>query len=457
MRGVTAEEPAIAASFFDELRISLKLAVPIALAQLALVSMGLVDVAIVGRTTTVDLAAVSIGRSIMFTAMSVGMGVSFALEPIAAQAVGANDPDRAWSAMLATLRAITLVSLPLVLLAFAATLVLEPLGITPEIASRVRWYLVGHGPGLFAFLAFLTGKTFLQAHGSAAPTLVAAIVANLVNAVLCSVLVLGDDALAFMGAPRVGVPPLGALGAGLATSVGAFILAGVVFCFVLKYRPHAAPGLRFPARTIYRLGLPLGLQILAEIGVFSVVALLAGRLGAEVASAHQIALGLASFVFMGAIGISGATSVRVGHAVGAGLSPRRAGFAGLVLGGLLACAGVSLFLQMPRALTALFTDNAEVIEVGTALLGIAALFQLFDCLQAIAAGALRGAGDVRYPFVANVVAHWAIGFPLALLLGFSFGLGARGLWWGLTAGLIVVSAMLIHRFVKLTRTHIARV
>src|SRR5262249_12638339 len=163
-------------------------------------------------------------------------------------------------------------------------------------------------------------------------------------------------------------------------------------------------------------GMPVGLQLLAEIGVFSLVAVLAGRLGRVAVSGHQIAIGLASFTFMGALGISGATAVRVGHAVGEGRVARRPGLVGFALGGVFMSASALLFLAFRRPLVMVFTDDASVIELGASLLVVAAAFQLFDGVQAVAAGALRGAADVRFSFIANVGAHWLIGLPCALLL-----------------------------------------
>ncbi|WP_437984560.1 MATE family efflux transporter [Sorangium sp. So ce117] len=207
---------------------------------------------------------------------------------------------------------------------------------------------------------------------------------------------------------------------------------------------------------VYRLGVPIGLQLLAEVGVFGMTALLAGRLGATVVSAHQIAIGLASFTFMGAIGVGGATAVRVGRAVGAGRSPMRPGVLGLLLGAGLMCVSASMYAAFPRALIGAFTPDADVLAIGVPLLRIAALFQLFDGVQAVAAGALRGAGDVRFPFWANLGAHWAFGLPLSIGLAFGLDLGVRGLWFGLTAGLIAVAGGLSARFVRLARAPLAR-
>ena len=457
-------------SAWTELRALARLSLPIALAQLGLVFMGLVDTAIIGHVSVEDLAATAIGRSIVFGVTSVGMGIGFALDPLASQAVGAGKPERAYQALRAGIQAAALVTLPTILIAFAVTLLLAPLGVDPAILPRVHAFMIGHTPGIFGYLAYLAGKSFLQAHGATRPALVASLVANVVNAVVCSLLVRGDDALVALGLPAIGLPRLGALGAGLASSLGSLLLAVIVLQAARSFRPRVAPPAELPPSataaaepapvtltTVLRLGLPVGLQLLAESGVFSLVALLAGRLGTTVLSAHQIAVGLASFTFMGALGVGGATAVRVGHAIGAGRSPRQSGLVGLGLGAVVMSVGAAVFAVIPRPLIAIFTKDAEVIEVGANLLRIASLFALFDGIQAVASGALRGAGDVRFPFLANVAAHWLVGLPVALLLGFGLGMGAQGLWWGLTAGLVTISVLLAVRFVQLSGRAITRV
>jgi MATE family multidrug resistance protein len=281
-------------------------------------------------------------------------------------------------------------------------------------------------------------------------------VANGINLVASNLLVRGDAALVAIGLRPRGLPALGALGGGIAFSIATLILVAFVLLAALRHRTRS-PGAPVPLSTVYKLGIPIGSQLLAEIGIFSLVALLSGVLGAEVASAHQIAIMMASFTFMGALGVSGATAVRVGHAIGGGRNPRRPGGLGIALGAAGMILGAVVFAAFPRALVSIFTSDERVIAIGIDLVRIAAVFQLFDGVQAVAAGALRGAGDVRFPFVANVVAHWLVGFPVALVLGFVLHGGARGLWWGLTAGLVVVSVALAARFAAVTKRTIARV
>ncbi|HEX8791360.1 MAG TPA: MATE family efflux transporter [Polyangiaceae bacterium] len=429
---------------------------PIAIAQLGLVAMGLVDTAVIGRLSVDDLAGAGIGRSLGYASVMLAIGVAMGLEPVAAQAIGAGDEGRAWRGLVANLRAGLLLSIPLVGAAFAITLALPALGVAAAVVTRVRLYLLGQAPGLALNAAFVAGRVFLQAHGRTAPALVGSLVANGVNLVASNLLVRGDAALTAVGLRPRGLPALGALGGGIAFSIATVILVVFVLAAALRHRT-TAPGAPVPMSIAYRLGIPIGSQLLAEVGIFALVALLSGALGAEVASAHQIAIMMASFTFMGALGVSGATAVRVGHAVGAGRSPRRPGGLGIALGAAGMILGAIAFAAFPRALVSIFTSDERVIAIGIGLVRIAAVFQLFDGVQAVAAGALRGAGDVRFPFVANVVAHWLVGFPVALLLGFALHGGAPGLWWGLTAGLVVISVVLAARFAAVTNRSIARV
>lgn len=442
-----------------EVRTIARLATPIALAQFGLTSMHLVDVAVLGHVSPTELGGASIGRSITFAAIALGMGMASAIEPLASQAVGARDEEQAWRALVAGLIACVLVWIPCSILAVGATWLLGPLGIQAELIGPARAFLVPQLPGMLAFSTFLAVKAFLQAHERTTPSLVAAVVANVVNVVVCNLLVRGDEALLAVGLPPLRLPSFGALGAGVASSIASITLVAWVLAAAWKMRPAGARrSLRdAPIRKVLRVGSPIGLQLLAEIGVFSLAGVLAGKLGSIAASAHQIALSLASFTFMGALGISGATAVRVGHAIGEGRSPRGAGLVGIALGGAFMAACGVVFLVGRRPLAGAFTDDAAVIELGATLLVVAAAFQLFDGVQGVAAGALRGAADVRFAFLANVGAHWLVGFPLALWLAFRAGLGAQGLWLGLLVGLVLVAILLLWRFVVVTRSAIARV
>jgi MATE family multidrug resistance protein len=439
-----------------ELRELVRLSWPITVAQLGTIAMSLVDTAILGRVSIEDLAGASIGRAIGFASVTLTMGVATGLEPLASQALGAGDPGRAWMGLLANMRACTMLWLPSVLVSFAVTLALAPLGVEATVIERSRAYLLGQAPMMGFIGIFLANKVFLQAHGITRPALWGSGVANVVNFVVCNVLVRGDAALVQVHLPPLGLPHLGAFGGGLALSISTLVLALFVYMPARARKPKTlAPPI--PAGLVWKLGMPVGMHMLAEYAVFTLIALLAGRLGARVVSAHQIAIALASFMYMGALGVSGATAVRVGLAVGAGRAPRRAGLLGIGVGAAFMSIGVVLFSVFPTFLVDIFTDDPDTIVLGAQLLRIAALFQLFDGVQVVASGALRGAGDVRFPFVLNVAAYWLLCLPVALFLGFGMDLGARGLWWGITLGLVFAAVALTSRFMSITRTRIARV
>jgi len=421
----------------EEARALVRLAAPIAAAQFGLMTMGLVDTAILGRVSKVDLAAAALGRNIGFAAQTLSMGLAMALEQLAAQAVGAGDVGRAWRSFTATLRTIAMAWPPTVLVALLGTLLLPRIGVDVAVVHRTREFIVAWAPGLFAFPCFIAAKTFLQAHARTRPALVAAIVANVVNLVVCTVL----------------VRRYGALGSGLALSVASLLLAGMVLRAAWSLRPANVVAREVSQREVFRVGLPVGAQMLAEVGVFALVSVLTGHFGSAVVSANQIALGLASFTFMGALGVSGATAVRVGHAYGRvdREGARRSGLTGIALGAATMAISAVVFALAPRLLVRLFTHDPQIVALGAALVRVAAVFQLFDGMQAVGAGALRGAGDVRFAFGAGVVSYWIVGLPLALFFGFSRGRGALGMWWGLSASLVAAALLFLVRFIAVTR------
>ncbi len=442
----------------EEIRALARLAAPIAMAQVGLNALALVDTAIVGNDSTLDFEAATLGRSVFFTVASVGLGVGMALEPIASQAVASGEQGRAWVAFRRTLRAVAYQWPVAVVLAFGLTFLLPLLRVADAEVRGARLFMLGNVPGLYFFVAFIAGKTFLQAHGRTRPLLVGAVVANVVNWAVCNVLVRGDACLRDWHLPALGLPHLGAFGAGVASSVA----SGVLFLWTLvAARQHRGDDPRSEdgpsVKRILELGIPMGLQLLAEIGAFTFAALLAAWFGPSQVGAYQVALMLASVTFMGAMGVSGATAVRVGRAVGEGRSARNAGLSGIGMGASVMLVGVAAFTLVPRTLVGFFTHDEAVLDLGSKLLRIAAVFQLFDGVQVVAAGALRGAGDVRYPFVANVVAHWGMGLPVALGLAFGLHWGALGLFCGLTVGLVAVSFGLGLRFFHVSKKLIERV
>ena len=246
-------------------------------------------------------------------------------------------------------------------------------------------------------------------------------------------------------------------GSALATTLVQFSEVGFLAWVVRQVPLPARPAdlhRRLPEdeRRILRVGIPIGLHFGAEVGVFALAGFLAGRLGADSLAAHQVALTVASVTFTFAMGIGNAGSVRVGLAVGAGDTPgaRRAGLLALAAGAsFMGCAAIT-YLVFPRQIVALLTNAPDIAALAVPLFMVAAVFQVSDGLQGVGAGVLRGAGDSRFTFTANVVGHYLVGLPLALFLGFSMGWGVLGIWWGLCAGLTAVAAALVWRFLRIS-------
>jgi len=277
------------------------------------------------------------------------------------------------------------------------------------------------------------------------------VTANIINAVGNWLLIYG----------RLGAPAMGAVGSGWSTAFARIYLAAILVGYLLWYdHKHRTELLRTPIqpelariRRLIALGFPAAMQITLEIGVFALVTALIGRLGAISLASHQIALNTVSFTYMVPLGISSAAAVRVGQAIGR-KDPAAAGAAGgtaIFLGAaFMTCASAALLL-FPRWIARMFTPDETIIHSTIVLLAAGAAFQLFDGLQTVATGALRGAGDTRTPMFCHFTAYWIIGLPLGAWLCFQRGWGAFGLWAGLSLALILIGIVLLFAWRRTVR------
>lgn len=428
-----------------ELSAQLRLAIPLAAQQLGFQLMGLVDAAMLGRLDDTALAAAGVGNSLLFAVSSLGVGVVMGLDTVVPQALGAGRPVDARRALGGGLRLALLTGLACTLLLIATPSLLAVAGVPDDVARTARVYVDLRAFGVVPFLVSIALRSYLAAHHVTRPLILATIAGNLANAGL-------DVALIYGLGP---IPAMGVAGAAIAT-VGVQLALVAVYAAAVRRIDGPArrpPSTRADLAAILRYGLPISGQMFAEIGIFGAATILAAHLGKVPAAAHSIALNLASFTFSVAVGIGAATSVRVGLAIGAGdrALARHRGVVGLGIGLAIMSACAAVFVALPGALAALFTDQAAVVAATLPLLQIAALFQLSDGAQAIAAGALRGLGDTRATFVGNLVGHYGIGLAISLTLAFGVGMGAPGLWWGLSVGLTATATYLVLRFHTHTR------
>ena len=430
----------------SELQKLIRLAAPIAFAQAGIALMGVIDTAVVGRLGSSALGAVGLANGLFFGVAVIGLGAMMGLDPLLAQAFGASDQRRArellWQGMWLSLAVTIVLALPIAFLPF----LLEPAGIAPQVAREARWFIWLRMPGLWPMFAFIGLRSYLQAAHVTRPLVVATIAANLANLLL--------DIWFVFGPPHLGAP-----GAGLATSICSFLMLAVMAVAArdLQRGLQVRREISFPdLRKALRVGAPVGLQMGAEVGIFALVGLLAGRLGEQSLAAHQVAISLASFTFCWAVGVGQAGSVRVGWAVGGRntAAARRSGLVAFAGGAGVMSVFALLFALVPDKLARMLSDQPDVIAASVPLLGVCAVFQLSDGIQAVGAGVLRGAGDTAFPFFANVIGHYFVGLPVAIALGILLGWGVNGLWWGLCAGLTAVAAALFSRFLRLSAREI---
>jgi MATE family multidrug resistance protein len=429
--------------FNAELRPMVALAAPVIIAELGWVSMGVVDTLMVGRLGPEAIGAVGLASAVFIAVAVFAMGLLLGLDPFVAQAFGAGRIDECHHWLVAGVWLAMLASPPIVGVLYLMNYALPHLGLPPGVVVLARPYLAVVGWSLPPLLLYVAFRRYLQAMNIVRAVTYTLIAANIVNAIANWVLIFG-----YYGAPRLGVT-----GAAWATLASRVVMAVALFGVIVKRERHMQPRLRDTPLTLdvsrvvrlVRLGVPAGAQMLIEVGVFAAATALAGRLSSTSLAAHQIAIHMASVTFMIPYGLSSAAAVRVGQAVGrrdpAGAMV--AGWTAIALGVSFMATAALVFLTMPGALIRAFSADHEVIAIGVRLLFVAAVFQLFDGLQGVTTGALRGLGDTRTAMLWNLGGHWFIGLPLGYLLCFRWGYGLVGLWWGLSVGLVICGVSLI--------------
>ena len=426
-----------------ELREMLRLAWPVVLAQVGIMLMGVVDTAMVGRVSTSAVAAVALGHIYWVNVTIFGMGILLVLDPVVSQATGAQDHEGVSRGVQRGVLMALALSVPTALLLIPGELFFgflrQPADVTPIAATFSRISIIGVVP----FYLFFALRQSLQAMAQVRPVVIAIVVSNFVNFALDYALIYG----------HFGLPALGTQGSAIATALSRWLMFGLLVYFgwkqlhgaLVPWRPESfrvGPMVR-----MLRLGMPVGLQNWLEIAVFSGGAVALGWFGSVPLAAHEIAINLAALTFMFPMGVSAAAAAMVGRAIGReDLSgARRDAVAALAVGmGLMAIAAIA-FLTIPRALALIFVRDPATVATAASLIFIGGLFQIFDGMQAVATGVLRGTGDTRVPMLLHLAGFWGIGIPLSLGLAFRLGFGPQGVWWGYVGALAAVAAMQLLR------------
>lgn len=451
----------------SEIRACLSLALPLAAAQLAQQATSFVDTVMMGLLGSEAIAAGGLGGISFGTLLLVCSGIVSATSPLVSEAHGRSESvpgaqsDRLRIEQIAQqgLWLALMISIPATLLLWNANIILRHLGQQESTIALVVSYLRSIAPGLFPALAFAVLRSVVSALSRPRPVMVITLCGLVFNVIANYTLMFG----------KLNLPPLGLTGIGIASTLSFW---GVLIALLLYVRLQ--PDLRkyriFPLRLrfdrqilgeLLRIGLPIGVLYGVETGLFTITAFLMGFLGTVPLAAHQIALQTAAITFMVPAGISYATTVRVGQLIGQANLPqaRLAAFINLAIGAtFMGMMGIA-FLAFPRSIVALFLDvnnpaNASVVSMAIDLLRVAAMFQLVDGIQVIAAGALRGLQDTRTPMLIGLFAYWGIGLTCGYTLGLRWGWGGVGLWIGLAIGLAVAATIFTCRFTRLIEARI---
>jgi MATE family multidrug resistance protein len=444
-------------TFRAEIRPTLQLALPLVLAEIGWMTMGIVDTIMVGHlpNSADAIGAVSISSNLFNVLAFLGGGLLIGLDTLVAQAFGAGQREDCHRSLVNGIY-LSLAMTPILMApVWFFDPLLQRLRIAPAVASLAVPYMKALAFGLLPLLLYFAVRRCLQAMNMAKPVAFALVTANLINLLFNWVLIYG----------KLGAPAMGVVGSGWSTALSRLYMAIVLVGYLLWYdRRHRTELLKTPVnvdfiriRRLIILGLPAAAQITLEISVFALATALIGRLGAVPLASHQIALNTVAFTYMIPLGISSAAAVRVGQAIGRKdpVGAADAGGTAVFLGALFMSLCSIALLLFPRAIARMYTPDEAVIASTTALLAAGAAFQLFDGIQTVATGALRGAGDTRTPMLCHFTAYWIIGLPLGAWLCFERHWGAFGLWAGLSLALILIGIVLLFAWRRTVRRLIA--
>ncbi|GGA12178.1 MATE family efflux transporter [Dyella caseinilytica] len=438
-----------------EIGATVRLALPLIFAQLAAVGSNVIDAVLAGHVSAHVLGAVAVGASIWSLAIVLGIGMMMSVPPSISQLDGAG---RRHEAGLVFHQAIWLALGMGVVLWFAvrhAEPLIKLIGVSPGLYTDVGEFLRAISWGAPALTCYFALRGLSEGLSMTRPSMYFSFGGLVLLVPLGYIFMFG----------KLGLPPQGARGCGIATATVLWLEMLAFTLYILCHRNYRGLGLfqHFEWPNLQRIGalmhigLPMAITLLAEGGLFVAAALLIGTMGEDMVASHQVALNVAALFFMIPLGLAMAITVRVGNAVGRGdpSGVRYAGFCGIGLTLVTQLFSAGLMLGFPHAIASLYTHDKTVIALASQLLLLAGLFQFSDGIQVASNGALRGLKDTRVPMAITLFAYWMVGMPVGWWLAFHLDLGARGIWMGLIAGLSVAAVLLFARFWISSRRHLA--
>jgi MATE family multidrug resistance protein len=441
-----------------EIRAMLRIAGPLVAAELGWMLQGVIDTMMVGRLpySAAAIGGTAIANMLFYSTVIFIEGLLFGMDPLVAQAFGAKRYEDCHRTLFGGLWLIIPLAPLQMLLVWNALPWIQAYGVDAAVMVQAREFMIALVWSTFPLLVYFVLRHYLQAMNHVHVVMFSLVTANLVNWLFNWLLIYG----------HAGFPAMGVRGSGWATVIAriymAAVLVGYLFWINGREHMHVFSAAREKAfrrvREILRYGIPSGIQIELELAVFFISAVWIGTLGALPIAAHQVALNVVAMSYMVPLGIGAAAAVRVGQAIGRRdpHGAQRAGWVAICMGaGFMALCGIAL-VTAPHAIGRAFSDNEQVVIAAVSLLQIGAIFQLFDGIQAVSTGALRGAGETRIPMFTFLFAYWFAGLPLGYWLCFHAGWGARGLWVGFCTALITVGLVLVVVWNRKSRGFAAR-
>lgn len=420
-----------------------RLSAPIAAAQLGMMTMNVVDTMMVARVGLAELAAVAVASTWAWSSGSLAQGIVQGMDPLVSQAHGRGDGEAMALALQRGLIVATVVSIPLAGLWLATEPMLLAFGQDPRVAELAQAYMLARLPSALGFNVFLALRQYLAGRGITRPSMWVMFGCNVLNVGLNYVLIFG----------KLGFPALGLVGSGLGTGIANLVLPLALWAWIARGRLHAGAWRAWDARSFARrgltryvaLGLPVGVQLALEANAFTIGMMMVGWIGLVELGAHQVVINLASFTFMMPLGVAIGAGARAGNLIGAGDGSglRLACRMGFVLGGGVMAVAAVCFVVFRNTLPLLYTRDVAVVDLAATLLPIAGAFQIFDGLQVVGGGLMRGMGRPQAGAIVNLIGFYVLALPLAYVLAFPLDLGIIGIWWGLATGLGCVATMLL--------------
>tara|TARA_R110002096_G_scaffold183757_5_gene361842 strand:+ start:10768 stop:12108 length:1341 start_codon:yes stop_codon:yes gene_type:complete len=438
-------------SIQKESSLLLKLGGPIIATQLLRTGLNFTDTVMAGNLSALDLAGVAIGNAIYMPIAIFCMATLVAINPIVSQLLGARKFEEIGRSARQMFWVILFLTIPCIIIIRNLDIIMRLIGVTPEIIPIAQGYLKGISWGILPLFAYAGVRYFSEGLSVTRPAMYIAAVSLVLNVGANYVLMYG----------KLGFPAMGGVGAGYATSLLNLFSAIVFISFTMRFKPfmrfNIFARIKRPDITLIkeflRIGLPNGVSSAMEVLLFASVSLLMGTLSVSAAASHQVALNVASTMFMIPFGLSMAISQRVGFSFGQGsmAKARFRGFVGIGICGLIMTVTAIFLFTIPESIVRIYTSDPAVKDMAVSLLFMAGLFQISDGFQVSGFGALRGLKDTRVPMIANFIAYWVIGFPAGYILGIQLGYGPQGLWIGLISGLSVAAVLHNYRFNKLSK------